>query len=59
MQSEAQEIQAEGIVRVQLQEKSHGWGSHTIEFPAIGTRIIPSEIHEGAIEPPTPVLDLS
>jgi uncharacterized protein YbjQ (UPF0145 family) len=59
MQSEAQEIQAEGIVGVQLQEKSHGWGSHTIEFFAIGTGIVPSESHEGAIEPPTPVLDLS
>jgi uncharacterized protein YbjQ (UPF0145 family) len=59
VQSEAQEIQAEAIVRVQLQQKSHRWGSHTIEFLAIGTGIIPSEIHDGAIEPPTPVLDLS
>jgi uncharacterized protein YbjQ (UPF0145 family) len=59
MQSEAQEIKAEGIVGVQLQEKSHGWGSHTIEFFAIGTGIIPSESPDGGIEPPTPVLDLS
>ncbi len=59
MQSEAQEIGAEGIVGVQLQEKSHGWGSHTIEFFAIGTGIIPSETPDGGIEPPTPVLDLS
>jgi uncharacterized protein YbjQ (UPF0145 family) len=59
MQSEAQEIKAEGIVGVQLQEKSHGWGSHTIEFFAVGTGIVPSESHDGAIEPPTPVLDLS
>ena len=42
-----------------LEEKSHGWGSHTIEFFAIGTAIIESEGHDGQIEPPTPVLDLS
>jgi uncharacterized protein YbjQ (UPF0145 family) len=59
MQSEASELQAKGIVGVDLQEKSHGWGSHTIEFFAIGTAIVAAEDHEGAIEPPTPVLDLS
>jgi uncharacterized protein YbjQ (UPF0145 family) len=60
MQSEAQEIGAEGTVGVDLQEKSHGWGSHTIEFFAVGTAIVPREGHEkDAIEPPTPVLDLS
>jgi uncharacterized protein YbjQ (UPF0145 family) len=59
MQSEAQEIKAEGIVGVQLQEKNHGWGSHTIEFFAIGTGIIPADTQDGMIEPPTPVLDLS
>jgi uncharacterized protein YbjQ (UPF0145 family) len=60
MQSEAQSIGAEGIVGVDLQEKSHGWGSHTIEFFAIGTAIVPREGHEqDSIEPPTPVLDLS
>ncbi len=59
MQSEAQEIGAEGIVGVDLQEKSHGWGSHTIEFFAVGTAIMPREGYDGAIEAPTPVLDLS
>ena len=59
MQSEAQEIGAEGIVGVDLQEKSHGWGSHTIEFFAIGTAIVPREGHDETIAPPTPVLDLS
>jgi uncharacterized protein YbjQ (UPF0145 family) len=59
MQSEAQEIKAEGIVGVQLQENSHGWGSHTIEFFAIGTGIVPAESPDGGIEPPTPVIDLS
>jgi uncharacterized protein YbjQ (UPF0145 family) len=59
MQNEAQELQAKGIVGVDLQEKSHGWGSHTIEFFSIGTAIVQSEGHDGQIEPPTPVLDLS
>jgi uncharacterized protein YbjQ (UPF0145 family) len=59
MQSEAQELKAEGIVGVDLQEKSHGWGSHVIEFFAVGTAIVPREGHDGSIEPPTPVLDLS
>jgi uncharacterized protein YbjQ (UPF0145 family) len=59
MQSEAQEIGAEGIVGVQLQETSHGWGSHTIEFFAVGTAIVPREGYDEEIEAPTTVLDLS
>jgi uncharacterized protein YbjQ (UPF0145 family) len=58
MQAEAEEVKAEGIVGVQLKEASHGWGSHVIEFFAIGTAIVPyGEDH--AIQAPTPVLDLS
>jgi uncharacterized protein YbjQ (UPF0145 family) len=58
MQAEAEALQAEGIVGVQLTEGSHGWGSHVIEFFAIGTAIVPyGEDHE--IQPPTTVLDLS
>ena len=59
MQSEAQQLSAEGIVGVDLQEKSHGWGSHTSSSSRSGTAIVPSEGHDGAIEAPTPVLDLS
>jgi uncharacterized protein YbjQ (UPF0145 family) len=59
MQSEAQEIGAEGIVGVALEEKSHGWGSHTIEFFAVGTAIVPREGHDEEIQAPTTVLDLS
>ncbi|HEX5308587.1 MAG TPA: heavy metal-binding domain-containing protein [Solirubrobacteraceae bacterium] len=59
MQAEAQALSAEGIVGVDLQEKSHGWGSHTIEFFAVGTAIVAAEEHDGKIEAPTPVLDLS
>src|ERR1700745_4261310 len=58
MQSEAEELKAEGIVGVQLSERSHGWGSHVIEFFAVGTAIVPYG-EEHTIEPPTPVLDLS
>src|SRR6202166_984705 len=43
MQKEAEELQAEGIVGVQLQERSHGWGSHVIEFFAVGTAVVRSE----------------
>src|ERR1700730_5249102 len=58
MQTEAQELGAEGIVGVSLSEKSHGWGSHVIEFFALGTAIVPTGGHE-RIEPPIPVLDLN
>ncbi|HYA00758.1 MAG TPA: heavy metal-binding domain-containing protein [Candidatus Binatia bacterium] len=39
MQDEARKVSAEGIVGVQIQEKSHIWGSHTIEFFAMGTAV--------------------
>jgi uncharacterized protein YbjQ (UPF0145 family) len=58
MQAEAQELEAEGIVGVSLSERSHGWGSHVIEFFALGTAIVPTD--GGAkIEPPITVLDLN
>jgi uncharacterized protein YbjQ (UPF0145 family) len=63
MQYEGQQVQAEGIVGVQLQERSHGWGSHVIEFFAIGTAIVPLEgaaPGEGhIIKPPQTVLSLN
>ena len=58
MQAEAEEVKAEGIVGVQLSERNHGWGSHVIEFFAVGTAIVPYE-ETATIPPPTPVLDLS
>jgi uncharacterized protein YbjQ (UPF0145 family) len=60
MQAEALEAKAEGIVGVDIHERSHGWGSHVIEFFAIGTAIIPSEGIEDHVSPtPQVVLDLS
>jgi len=58
MQVEAEALQAEGIVGVELHERSHGWGSHVLEFLAIGTAIIPiRDDHE--IVPPALVLNLN
>ncbi len=58
MQAEAELLEAEGIVGVQLSEGNHGWGSHVIEFFAVGTAIVPhGEDH--TITPPVTVLDLS
>jgi uncharacterized protein YbjQ (UPF0145 family) len=60
MQAEALEAKAEGIVGVDIHERSHGWGSHVIEFFAIGTAIIPAEGSEDHVIPaPQIVLDLS
>ena len=60
MQTEAKELGAEGIVGVSLTERTHGWGSHMIEFFALGTAIIRSEDADGSeIEPPVTVLDLN
>jgi uncharacterized protein YbjQ (UPF0145 family) len=43
MQAEARHLGGEGIVGVQLVEDSHFWGSHVIEFLAIGTAVRPIE----------------
>jgi uncharacterized protein YbjQ (UPF0145 family) len=42
MQAEAFGLNAQGIVGAQIREGSHGWGSHVIEFFAIGTAVIPT-----------------
>lgn len=56
MQDEAEALSATGIVGVRLEEKSHQWGSHTIEFLAIGTAI---SRREGNVELPKPVTTIS
>ena len=40
MQDEAEAPGATGIVGVRLEEKSHLWGSHTIEFLSLGTAVV-------------------
>ncbi|HWE33594.1 MAG TPA: heavy metal-binding domain-containing protein [Solirubrobacteraceae bacterium] len=58
MQTEAEEVQANGIVGARIVERSHGWGSHVIEFFAIGTAVVTiSEAHE--IEKPALVLPVT
>jgi uncharacterized protein YbjQ (UPF0145 family) len=57
MQNEAEALQAEGIVGVQLLERSHGWGSHVIEFFALGTAIVPMA-GETPLAAPTPTINL-
>ena len=56
MQDEAKRLQAEGIVGVQIQEKSHVWGSHTIEFFAMGTAV--RRLPDRTIATPKMVLSL-
>ena len=41
MQAEAANLGAQGVVGVNIVEDSRGWGSHVIEFFAVGTAIIP------------------
>jgi uncharacterized protein YbjQ (UPF0145 family) len=57
MQKEADELQSEGIVGARIIERSHGWGSHVIEFFAIGTAVV-STSAEHEIEKPALVLPL-
>jgi uncharacterized protein YbjQ (UPF0145 family) len=58
MQTEADQLQAGGIVGARIIERSHGWGSHVIEFFAVGTGVVPiRDDHE--IEKPAMVLPLT
>jgi uncharacterized protein YbjQ (UPF0145 family) len=63
MQTEAEAIGdgVLGIVEVKLQQNNHGWGSHVIEFFAIGTAVVPNEHAEPGQQLPdiTPVLDIN
>lgn len=57
MQDEATELQASGIVGVRLEEKSHQWGSHTIEFLALGTAVT-KRSGEFTLPKPTTIISL-
>src|SRR5438270_6189167 len=58
MESEAHELQAGGIVGARVVERSHGWGSHVIEFFAVGTAVVPTS-SEHEIDKPALVLPLT
>jgi uncharacterized protein YbjQ (UPF0145 family) len=55
MQTEAMSLKAEGVVGAQIVERSHGWGSHVIEFFAVGTAVISTSAEH---QIPTPSLSL-
>ncbi|HEY5429769.1 MAG TPA: heavy metal-binding domain-containing protein [Solirubrobacteraceae bacterium] len=57
MQTDADQLQSEGIVGARIIERSHGWGSHVIEFFAIGTAVLSTSPNH-QIEKPTLVLPL-
>jgi uncharacterized protein YbjQ (UPF0145 family) len=57
MLTEAAELQANGIVGASISERSHGWGSHVIEFFAIGTAVVATK-DDHVIEQPALVLPL-
>jgi hypothetical protein len=44
------------VVGVQVQENNHNWGSHTVEFFAIGTAVVPMP---DVPRPPSPATVLS
>ncbi len=58
MQLEANELQAVGVVGARIVERSHGWGSHVIEFFAVGNGVVPIS-GEHVIEQPTMVVPLT
>jgi uncharacterized protein YbjQ (UPF0145 family) len=58
MQREAEQLAATGIVGAEITEKSHGWGSHVIEFFAVGTAV--DEVRaDHTIQPPALTLSLN
>ena len=58
MQYEAATLQAQGIIGASIIEGSHGWGSHIIEYFALGTAVISiSDTHQ--IQTPTLTLTLN
>lgn len=57
MQHEARKLKAEGIVGVNIREASHGWGSHVIEYFAVGTAVV-SRPAPSADTPASPTLSL-
>ena len=58
MQAEGEALGAEGIVGVLVDEASHGWGSHVIEFFSVGTAIV-STNPDHQIATPQMVLSLN
>jgi len=58
MQAEAESEGAVGIVGAQVKESNHGWGSHVIEYFAVGTGVVPVSV-DHQVPTPSLVLPLS
>ena len=58
MQAEAARDKADGIIGGRIEESSHGWASHVIEFFAIGTSVIATK-SDHSIPAPSMVLSLA
>ena len=58
MQAEAEAEQAVGIVGTRVEENNHGWGSHVIEYFAVGTAVVPVSV-DHTVTPPTMTLPLN
>jgi uncharacterized protein YbjQ (UPF0145 family) len=58
MQDEASRMHADGIVAMRIDQRSHIWGSHVIEFLAIGTAVRLAEEAHRRVEPQM-VVDLT
>jgi uncharacterized protein YbjQ (UPF0145 family) len=58
MQKEASALGAKGIVGVTIEKDSRSWGSHIIEFFAVGTAVLPIST-ETQVSPPGLMLSLN
>jgi uncharacterized protein YbjQ (UPF0145 family) len=58
MQDEASNLSATGVVGMRLEEKSHQWGAHTIEFLSLGTAVA-RRPGAGPTSPPRPTTIIS
>jgi uncharacterized protein YbjQ (UPF0145 family) len=58
MQKESSSLGAKGIVGVSIEKDSRSWGSHIIEFYAVGTAVVPTSV-ENKIPPPGLMLSLN
>jgi uncharacterized protein YbjQ (UPF0145 family) len=59
LQTEAARVEANGIVGVEVQQSSYGWGSHVIEFFAVGTAVLREEHVPPAADDPGLILALN
>jgi uncharacterized protein YbjQ (UPF0145 family) len=57
MEAECRQFGGTGVVGVKVNEHNHGWGSHVIEFFAIGTAVV-RDPSSGPVAPPAMVLTM-